>query len=92
MLISLQEFLFFVVQPAFLFLQELLVHKWLSLITKTSLRALDDSHHRTESLIVVDTGLLRETANHPARLVTSKRAIGVVLMAEDPLARHDVRA
>jgi hypothetical protein len=32
------------VQPAFLFLQELLVHKWLSLITKTSLRDLDDSH------------------------------------------------
>jgi hypothetical protein len=31
------------VQPTFLFLQELLVHKWLSLITKTSLRALDDS-------------------------------------------------
>jgi hypothetical protein len=33
------------VQPAFLFLQELLVHKWLSLITKTSLRGLDDSHN-----------------------------------------------
>jgi hypothetical protein len=29
--------------PAFLFLQELLVHKQLSLITKTSLRGLDDS-------------------------------------------------
>jgi hypothetical protein len=45
MLISLQDFLFYVVQPAFLFLQELLVHKWLSLITKTSLRGLDDSHY-----------------------------------------------
>jgi hypothetical protein len=43
MLISLQDFLFSVVQPAFLFLQELLVHIWLSLITKTSLRGLDDS-------------------------------------------------
>jgi hypothetical protein len=29
--------------PAFLFLQEPLVHKQLSLITKTSLRGLDDS-------------------------------------------------
>jgi hypothetical protein len=44
MLISLQDFLFYVVQPAFLFLQEPLVHKLLSLITKTSLRSLDDSH------------------------------------------------
>jgi hypothetical protein len=31
------------VQPAFLFLQEFLVHIWLSLITKTTLRGLDDS-------------------------------------------------
>jgi hypothetical protein len=31
--------------PAFLFLQEPLVHKQLSLITKTSLRDLDDSHN-----------------------------------------------
>jgi hypothetical protein len=30
---------------AFLFLQEPLVHKQLLLITKTSLRGLDDSHH-----------------------------------------------
>jgi hypothetical protein len=30
--------------PAFLFLQEPLVHKQSSLITKTSLRGLDDSH------------------------------------------------
>jgi hypothetical protein len=30
--------------PAFLFLQEPLVHKQLSLITKTSLSGLDDSH------------------------------------------------
>jgi hypothetical protein len=43
MLISLQDFLFYMVQPTFLFLQELLVHKYLSLITKTSLRGLDDS-------------------------------------------------
>jgi hypothetical protein len=31
--------------PAFLFLQEPLVHKQLSLITKTSLRGLDDSQN-----------------------------------------------
>jgi hypothetical protein len=34
------------VQPAFLFLQEFLVHIWLSLITKTTLRGLDDSQPR----------------------------------------------
>jgi hypothetical protein len=33
--------------PAFLFLQEPLVHKQLSLITKTSLRGLDDSQQGT---------------------------------------------
>jgi hypothetical protein len=33
--------------PAILFLQEPLVHKQLSLITKTSLRGLDDSHLHT---------------------------------------------
>jgi hypothetical protein len=33
--------------PAFLFLQEPLVHKQLSLITKTSLRGLDDSQLST---------------------------------------------
>jgi hypothetical protein len=32
--------------PAFLFFQELLVHSQLSLITKTPLRGLDDSHLR----------------------------------------------
>jgi hypothetical protein len=32
--------------PAFLFLQESLAHKQLSLITKTSLRGLDDSQAR----------------------------------------------
>jgi hypothetical protein len=32
------------VQPAFLFLQESLVHKWLSSITKRSLRGLNDSN------------------------------------------------
>jgi hypothetical protein len=46
--------------------------------------------HRTEGLIVVDVVLLGEATNHPARLVAGKRAIDVELMAEDPLARHNV--
>jgi hypothetical protein len=52
MLINLQDFLFYVVNPAFLFLLEPLVHKQLSLITKTSLRGLDDSHHFYYVLVI----------------------------------------
>jgi hypothetical protein len=41
--------------PAFLFLQELLVHKQLSLITKTSLRGLDDSQVRGHPRAEIET-------------------------------------
>jgi hypothetical protein len=41
--------------PAFLFLQELLVHKQLLLITKTSLRGLDDSQGYVLRRILVPT-------------------------------------
>jgi hypothetical protein len=51
-----------VVQLAFLFLQELLVHIWLSLITKTSLSGLDDSQPLSEpteclGVILIPVGL-----------------------------------
>ena len=46
--------------------------------------------NRTEGLIEVDALLLRETAKHPACFVAVKRAIGLELVAEDPLAGDDV--
>jgi hypothetical protein len=46
--------------------------------------------HRVERLVVVDAVLLRETVHHPACLVTSKSAIGVVLMLEDPFPGDNV--
>lgn len=43
---------------------------------------LDDG---TESLAVVDAGLLSETAKYPPSFVASERAVGVELMPKDPL-------
>jgi hypothetical protein len=48
--------------------------------------------HRAERLIVVDAMLLREIAHHPACLVTSKSAIRVVLMLEDPFPGDNICA
>jgi hypothetical protein len=48
--------------------------------------------NRTESLVEVDAVLLREPANNPSGLVTSKGAVGVVLVLEDPLAGDDISA
>ena len=42
--------------------------------------------HRTENLVIVDAGLLGEATYHLARLAAGKRAVGVELVAEDPLA------
>jgi hypothetical protein len=47
---------------------------------------------RTEGLVVVNPEVLGEAADHPTRLVSSKGAVGVELVLEDPLARHDVGA
>ena len=57
----------------------------------------DDPYRRrfdnqTESLVEVDAVLLREPANNPSGLVTSKGAVGVVLVLEDPLAGDDISA
>jgi hypothetical protein len=41
--------------PAFLFLQEPLVHKQLLLITKTSLRGLDDSQLEAEEPVLLES-------------------------------------
>jgi hypothetical protein len=46
--------------------------------------------NRAEGLIVVDTGLLVVVAGYPASLVTGKSTVEVVLMREDPLARHNI--
>jgi hypothetical protein len=43
-------------------------------------------NNQTESLVVVDPGLLREPANHPPSLVPSQITIGAEFMLEDPLA------
>lgn len=45
-----------------------------------------------ERLVVVDAGALGVAAHDPMGLVTSKGAIGVVLVLEDPLASNDVDA
>jgi hypothetical protein len=41
---------------------------------------------RAESLVIVNAGLLREPANHPPCLVSSKTTIGAKLMLVDPFA------
>jgi hypothetical protein len=46
---------------------------------------LDD---RTKSLVVVYTRALRKSTDNPSCLVSSKRPIGVKLLAKDPLASH----
>ena len=43
-----------------------------------------------ESLFVVDAILLRKSSNNPQSFVTSKRAIRVILMLENPLAGDNV--
>ena len=48
--------------------------------------------HRAESLIVVNVVTLGKAADHPAWLVTGKRTVGVKLVHEDPLARHNIGA
>jgi hypothetical protein len=55
----------------------------------------DDADHgrfdnRTERLIEVNALLLREIAKHPACFVAVEGAIGLQLVAKDPLAGHDV--
>jgi hypothetical protein len=55
----------------------------------------DDTDHgqfdnQTERLIKVNALLLRETAKHPTCFVVVERAIGLQLVAKDPLARDDV--
>jgi hypothetical protein len=47
----------------------------------TNGRRFDDG---TKSLIEIDTGLLREATNHPARFVARETTIGAKLMLEDP--------
>jgi hypothetical protein len=46
--------------------------------------------NRTECLIEVNALLLRETVKHPTCFVAIKRAIGLQLVAKDPLAEDDV--
>jgi hypothetical protein len=46
--------------------------------------------NRTEHLIEVNALLLREIAKHPACFVAVEGAIGLQLVAKDPLARDDV--
>jgi hypothetical protein len=55
----------------------------------------DDADHgrfdnQTERLVKVNTLLLRETAKHPACFVAVEGAIGLQLVAKDPLAGDDV--
>jgi hypothetical protein len=46
--------------------------------------------NRAEGLVVVDALALGEAANNPASLVAGKGPIGMKLVPEDPLPRHDV--
>jgi hypothetical protein len=46
--------------------------------------------NRTERLIKVNTLLLREAAKHPTCFVAVEGAIGLQLVAKDPLAGDDV--
>jgi hypothetical protein len=46
--------------------------------------------NRTECLVKVNILLLRETAKHPTCFVAVERAIGLQLVAKDPLAKDDV--
>jgi hypothetical protein len=46
--------------------------------------------NRTERLVEVNALLLREIMKHPACFVAVERAIGLQLVAKDPLARDDV--
>lgn len=48
--------------------------------------------NRAERLVIVDAVSLGEAADHPTRLMTSKRPIEVELMFEDPIARHNIGA
>jgi hypothetical protein len=48
--------------------------------------------NQTEGLVVVKAVLLREASNNPMSLVVGKRAIGVELVLEYPLTRHNVGA
>jgi hypothetical protein len=45
---------------------------------------------RAECLIKVDAGLLRKTADHPTGFMPGKGTIGVILVAKNPFAAHDV--
>uniref|UniRef100_A0A0A9DAU1 Uncharacterized protein n=1 Tax=Arundo donax TaxID=35708 RepID=A0A0A9DAU1_ARUDO len=47
-------------------------------------------HHRNESLIIIDTRLLRVSTNNPPSLVMSERTIGVKFVLEYPIARNDI--
>jgi hypothetical protein len=47
---------------------------------------------RAEGIVVVDTLALGEASDNPASLVASEGPIGMELVPEDPLPRHDVGA
>jgi hypothetical protein len=46
--------------------------------------------NQTKGLVVVEAVLLREASNNPMSLVAGKSVIGVELVLEYPLARHNV--
>jgi hypothetical protein len=47
---------------------------------------------RAEGLVVVDALALGEASDNPASLAASEGPIGMLLVPEDPLPRHDVGA
>jgi hypothetical protein len=47
-------------------------------------------HNGTEGLIIINTVLLCETTHDPPSFVTSKRAVSVEFMAENPFAGHHI--
>jgi hypothetical protein len=49
-------------------------------------------YYGAKSLVKIDAGLLGETSDHPASFMASKRAIRIMLVAEDPFAGDDVGA
>jgi len=49
-------------------------------------------NNRAEGLVIVDALALGEASDNPASLVASEGPIGMELVPEDPLPRHDVGA
>jgi hypothetical protein len=48
---------------------------------------LDD---RTEGFAIINTGLLSETTNHPSSFIARERAVGVELVAKNPLSGDNI--